>query len=61
MKIRFEIEVELDSGYILHSDNEERMFFEDEVLVADGSLFLHSNTIGDTVGEVVKIKNLEYL
>lgn len=61
MKIKLTIEVELEDGYSLHSDEEEKMWFENEVLVGDGSLLLHSNEIGDTVGTVKKVTNLQYL
>jgi hypothetical protein len=60
MKVKLTIEVELEDGYILHADDEEREWFETEVLAGDGSLLLHSNEVGDTVGTVRKVQILGY-
>lgn len=60
MKIKVTLEIELEEGYILIADEEEKLWFENEVMVGDGSLILHSNEIGDTVGVVKKVKDLEY-
>ena len=40
---------------------EEKMWFENEVLIGDGTLMLHSNEIGDTVGIVKKVSNVQYV
>jgi hypothetical protein len=34
---------------------------ENEILVGDGTLLLHSNEIGDTIGEVKKVSNVQWL
>ena len=60
MIIRMTIEVYLDdNGY--QGSEEEKLWLENEILVGDGSLLLHSNEIGDTIGEVKKVTNIEYL
>lgn len=61
MKIKITIEVELDHDFLNFSDEEEKLWFENEVLIGDGTLLLHSNEIGDTVGIVKKISNIKYL
>ena len=49
-KLLMKIELEYDSD-LIHADNEAGVewFFND---VLKGELFLHSNEIGDTIGEV---------
>lgn len=51
MKIKLTIEVELEDAFNL-ADEEEKIWFENEVLTGNGTLILHSNEIGDTVGVV---------
>lgn len=60
MKIKVTLEIELEEGYILIADEEEKLWFENEVMVGDGSLLLHSNETGDTIGVVKKVSNLKY-
>ena len=61
MKIKVTLEIELEEGFVTGKDEDEKMWFENEVMVADGNLVLHSNDIGDTVGIVKKVTNLQYL
>lgn len=42
-------------------DEDEKLWLENEILVGDGSLILHSNEVGDEVGIVKKVKNIEYI
>jgi len=60
MKIKMTIIVELDDE--LYSDSEdEKLWLENEILVGDGNLILHSNDVGDEVGVVRSVKNIQYL
>jgi len=59
MKIKLTIEVELEEGFGMSPD--EMLWFENEILVGDGTLILHSNEIGDTVGVIKSVKALKYL
>ena len=61
MKIKITIEVEVDGDAFNLSHDEERIWFENEVLIGDGTLLLHNNDIGDTVGVVKKVSNIQYL
>ena len=61
MKIKLTIEVEMEEGYILHEDETEKMWLENEILVGDGNLLLHSNEVGETIGVIKKVTNLQYL
>ncbi len=46
----------------LSSDSEdEKLWLENEILVGDGNLILHSNDVGDEVGVVRSVKNIQYL
>jgi hypothetical protein len=60
MKIKVMLEIELDEGWFSIADEEEKLWFENEVMVGDGSLILHSNEIGDHVGVVKSVKIIEY-
>ena len=60
MKIRLLIEVDLQN-YLSTKDEEERRWFENEVLVGTRTLILHSNEIGDYIGEITSVKNIEFL
>lgn len=59
MKIKLTIEVELEDSFGM--EETEKLWLENEVLVGDGNLVLHSNEIGDTVGVVKSVKALKYL
>ena len=54
------IEVEIDETIYSFAE-EEKLWLENEILIGDGSLILHSNEIGDEVGIVKKVKNIQYI
>ena len=58
-RIRVTIEFILDESFGLSEDD--LMWLENEVLVGDGNLILHSNDIGDTVGVIKKVGRVQYL
>jgi hypothetical protein len=58
--VKVTLEIELVAGYFETHDEDEKLWFENEVMVADGNLVLHSNDIGDTVGVVKEISDLQY-
>ena len=60
MKIKMTIEVEVEDTFNF-TDEEEKMWFENKVLIGDGTLMLHSNEIGDTLGIVKKVSNVQYV
>lgn len=61
MKVRLTIEIDLDKNLINYSDDEERMWVENKILIGNKELIVHSNEIGDDVGEVTKVRNLTWL
>ena len=60
MKIKLTIEVDLE-GIIDVNDEDQKIWLEDTILVGDGTLKLHSEDIGDTIGTIKKVSNLQYL
>ncbi len=62
MKIKITIEIEVEDSFGLDDKEKsaDRMWFENEVLIGDGTLTLHSNEIGDTVGIIKKVSNVQY-
>ena len=60
MKIKIELEVELEDWVFDPNDQEEKDNFENTILVGDGSLVLHSNEIGDTIGVVYQVNKIEF-
>ena len=60
MKIKITIEVEIEDTFNF-IDEIHKKWFENKVLIGDGTLILHSTEIGDTVGVVKKVLNLEYI
>lgn len=58
-RVRATIEFVLEDTFGI--TDEDRMYLENEVLVGDGNLILHSNDIGDTVGVVKSVKWIQYL
>ena len=58
-RIRCTIEFILEDSFGV--TDEERMWLENELLVGDGNLILHSNDIGDTLGVIKSVKNVQYL
>lgn len=61
MKVRMTIELDLGNDFINYKDDEERMWVENEILVGNRELIVHSNKIGDYIGEVTKVNNLTWL
>ncbi len=65
MKLRMTIEVELEQELTRALTDDEGFleYFEKEVVTGDGleKLILHSNEIGDTVGIVTKVLNIDYI
>lgn len=59
MKVKLTIEVELEEGF--GTSEEELLWMEYDILVADGNLILHSNEIGDSVGVIKSVKNIQFL
>lgn len=55
------IEIEVDNDVYNLQDEQERLWLENEIFVGDGTLMLHSNEIGDTVGIVKKVTNIQYV
>lgn len=61
MKVRMTIELDLGNDFINYKDDEERMWVENEILIGNRELIVHSNEIGDYIGEVTKVTNLQWL
>lgn len=61
MKVRMTIEIDLGNTFINHKDDEERIWAENEILIGNRELIVHSNEIGDYIGEVTKVSNLTWL
>ena len=59
-RIKLTIEVELDS-LIYEGSDDEKLWLENEILIGNGDLTLHSNDIGDSVGIVKKVSNLRWM
>lgn len=59
MKITFTLEVDIDEE-VWCTNEEERIWFEKEVLATDGRLSLFSQEIGDTIGTITKVTNVNY-
>lgn len=60
MKIQMTIEIELDDEFYGNTEDE-ILWLENEILVGDGNLILHSNEIGDEVGVIKSVKNIKYV
>ena len=61
-RIKLTIEVELeDHIYDESFDETELEFFMEEVMTTNGTLLLHSNEVGDTIGTIIKIEDLTFL
>lgn len=55
------IEIKVDNDFYNLKNEEERLWLENEIFVGDGNLIIHSNDIGDTIGSVSKVTNIQYL
>lgn len=60
MIVKMTIQIEMDEEYYGFSE-EEKLWLENEILVGDGNLILHSNDIGDSVGVVKSVRSIQYL
>ena len=62
MKIEVTILIELDD-YVLNSesDKEQISYFEKEILNNYNTLFLYSNELGDSLGDIKSVKNIKYI
>lgn len=55
------VEIDLGDGLIDCKDNEQRVWAENEILTGNRQLVVHSNDIGDYIGEVTKVLDLIWL
>ena len=60
MKIEMKIILDIGENFINHEDTEEREWLMEKVLKNYKQLHLHSNEIGDTVGDVIGVENISY-
>jgi len=60
MKVKMTILVELDEDVFMTTETEQ-LWLENEVFVGDGNLILHSNDIGDSVGVIKKVSNIQWI
>lgn len=59
MKIKMTITVRLDDE-LYPNDEDTRLWLENEILIGDGSLHLHSDEIGCEVGVVKLCRNIQF-
>lgn len=59
MTIKMTIEVEVEDAFNF-TDEDEKLWFENDILIGDGNLILHSNEIGDAIGIIKKVSNVDY-
>jgi len=57
-KVELTITIEL-ADYEL--DNEEKEWYEKDILIAGNDLILHSNEVGDGLGNAVKVENVRWV
>lgn len=60
MKVRMLIEIEMDDT-VNSYDEDEKIWYENEIFIGDRSLLLHSNEIGDTIGEVTSVTGIKWI
>lgn len=60
MRVKMTIELELDDSF-LPLDEDSKLWLENEIFIGDGNLILHSNEIGDAVGEIKSVKSIKYI
>ena len=58
MKVEMTIEFELDD-FVWGSTEDDLLCLENEILVGNRSLIIHSNEIGDSLGEITSVKNIK--
>jgi hypothetical protein len=54
------IEIEMDDT-VNSYDEDEKIWYENEIFIGDRSLLLHSNEIGDTIGEVTSVTGIKWI
>lgn len=57
-KVELTITIEL-TDYEL--DNEEKEWYEKDILIAGDDLILHSNEVGDGLGNAIKVENVRWV
>lgn len=57
-KVKLTITVEL-TDYEL--DNEEKEWYKKDILISGDGLILHSNEIGDSLGQILKVENVRWI
>ena len=58
MEVQMTIVFELDDN-VYGNTEDELLWLENEILVGNRTLILHSNEIGDSLGEIISVKNLK--
>ena len=58
MEVQMTIVFELDDN-VYGNTEDELLWLENEILVGNRTLILHSNEIGDLLGEITSVKNLK--
>ena len=61
MKFKMTIEVQLEDNLWEPLDEDMKMWIENEILIGDGSLILTSNMVGDSIGIIKSVKNIQYI
>lgn len=60
MKVILEVYIDIENTFDV-DDKEEREWFENEILKDHKNIYVHSNEIGDSLGEVKKVKLMGYV
>jgi hypothetical protein len=55
-KLRLEVELSYDAALMHGDDDAGRVWFIETILGTSGQLLLHSNELGDTVGDIVVLR-----
>lgn len=59
MILKLTIELDLDEN-VYYNCEEEKLWMKNEILIGNKSLLLHSNEIGNTIGEIIKVSNIQW-
>lgn len=54
------IEFNLDEAFFNIDDKKEKEWLVNEILTGNGTLFLHSNEIGDSIANIDKVSNIQF-
>jgi hypothetical protein len=60
MILKMTIEIYLDDA-VYNSTEKEKLLLENEILIGNGSLILHSNEMGCELGEIKKVSNIQWI